>query len=388
MKRTQLALCFLLISAWLGVADPRGLAAQLVPLGPEVDLLADTFPYPPFLAVQPDGSYVVAWDEGTSSVLGIFYRYVAAGSKPAEEWPSTMDPYVYPKVGAVTATPNGFDVLSYNLGDDDEPPGFYRHHLNLRGVPDDKPIRLGGAGIEWVWHVRGNGFMAGWTLRGKHGIAARRLTSTGQQTGPELSLNSRPIDFPHPVVLAVADGGFLAVWHGFVPGPTSTAVLRARRFTPKGKPLGPDFDVTTIPGSDFQVAVAPGGGFAVAWTLGDKIYLRLFDAAGIALGPEIPAVMTSEDLFRVESMAFDKSGNLLLLWNVGYVDLRLQLIDSHGAPLGPPVRVRSKASDIFREPWGGHVAWAGNSWLVAWVAQAVPTRDFSGVFVRRFAIKK
>jgi len=34
----SLALCFVLGSAWLGVAGPRELAAQLVPLGPEVDL--------------------------------------------------------------------------------------------------------------------------------------------------------------------------------------------------------------------------------------------------------------------------------------------------------------------------------------------------------------
>jgi hypothetical protein len=305
MKRTRLALCFLLSLAWLGVAGPRGLAAQLVPRGPEVNLLADD-PDPPFLAVQPDGSYVVAWDE-FGPFLAIFYRYVAAGSTPVEEWPSRIEFEVPDSddgdltVDAVTATPKGFDVLWHTADfEDDKLLAFYRQHLNLQGVPDGKPIRLAGAGTEWVWHVRGNGFMAGWTLRGKQGIAARRLTSSGQRTGPELRLNSRPIDFPGSVVvLAVADGGFLAVWSGAAPGPPATAVLRARRFTSAGKPLGPDFDVNTIPlflnGSvDFKVAVAPGGGFAVAWRPGDTIYLRFFDSAGTALGSEIPAV-TSED---------------------------------------------------------------------------------------------
>jgi hypothetical protein len=41
----------------------RRLAAQLVPLSPEIDLLADVFPSKPVLAAQPDGAYVVAWDE-------------------------------------------------------------------------------------------------------------------------------------------------------------------------------------------------------------------------------------------------------------------------------------------------------------------------------------
>jgi hypothetical protein len=98
-----------------------------------------------------------------------------------------------------------------------------------------------------------------------------------------------------------------------------------------------------------------------------------------------------------QSIAFDKSGNLLLLWSQSqyiedqdeYIDdLLLQLFDPHGTPLGPPVSVKSKASDIFTLAWGGHVVGAGNSWLVAWTAIAETTRDFSTAFIRRFARKK
>ena len=398
MNRKQLALCFLLSLAGLG---PRGLAAQLVPLGPEVDLLANTFPDTPVLAAQPDGTYVVAWDEEENPVLGVMYRYVAAGSTPKEEeWPTSISGDVYPSVDAITATPKGFDVL-WHESLFNKPTTFYRYHLNLQGVADGRPLRVAGPGAEWVWRVRGNGYMAGWTLRGKHGIAARRLTSSGQRARPELRLNSRPIDAPYPFVLAVADGGFLAVWLGVVPGSKATLVLRARRFSPVGQPLGPDFDVNTIPLGvaepfyhPFLVAAAPGGGFAVAWMptgqhpFSNTIYLRFFDAAGTALGPEVPVV--TADLQNLESMAFDNSGNLLLLWGqyLADIDLRLQLFDPHGASLGPPIGVRSKASDIFEEPWGGSVAWAGDSWLVTWGAAAVPAGDFSTVFVRRFARKK
>jgi hypothetical protein len=398
MNRTRLALCLLLSAAWLGVAGPRGLAAQLVPLGPEIDLRADTFPKRPFLAVQPGGAYVVAWDEGYDSHAGVFYRYVAAGDTPEDAWPPTIEiEDHYPSVDAVTATPRGFDVL-WHEPVSGKPTAFYRHHLNLQGVPDAKPIRLGGTGAEWVWHVRGNGFMAGWTLPRKHVVAARRLASSGERVGPELRLNSRPIDRPKPVVLAVADGGFLAVWLGVVPGPTATAVLRARRFSPAGKPLGQDFDVNTVPlgvvgttpyvDPDFKVAAAPGGRFAIAWMRAGKIYLRFFTGAGTAVGPEIPAVTLKDpDFDGPESMAFDKTGNLLLLsrHSEDNVDLRLQLFDPRGAPLGAPVGVRSEASDIFDAPWGGNVAWAGNSWLVAWGAAGASSYDFSTILIRRFA---
>ena len=404
MNRKRLSLC-LLASLLLGAA---GLAGQVVPLGPEIDLLADTWPRKPLVAVQPDGSYLVAWDEGFDSHLGVYYRYVAAGGTPEDGWPPTiasLNEEGYPSVDAVTATPRGFDVLWREpVSTTGRAATFYRQHLNLNGVPEGKPVRLGGPGTEWVWHVRGNGFMAGWTLRGKRGIAARRLSSSGQPSGPELRLNSRPVDKPEPVVLGVADGGFLAVWLGVAPGPAKALVLRARRFSPAGKPLGPDFDVNTIPLGTaglyfplFTVAAAPGGGFAVAWTSTwpgqlDTISLRFFNAAGTALGPEIPAVTPTRLEGAVlpplpESMAFDNAGNLLLLWVDWPHDdvLRLQLFDPLGTPLGTPAGVRSEASDIFEVPWGGSVAWAGSSWVVTWGAAGMPAGDFSTVFVRRFA---
>jgi hypothetical protein len=244
--------------------------------------------------------------------------------------------------------------------------------------------------------VRGNGFVAGWTLPRKHGIAAQRLGSKGERVGPELRLNSRPIDHPRPVVMAVADGGFVAVWLGTLPG-SANAVLRARRFSPAGKPLGPDFDVNTVPlgavgtppyvDPGFKVATAPGGRFAVTWVQADKIYLRFFNPLGVALGPEVPAVaLTATDLEGPESAAFDNSGNLLLLWRHSseLIDLRLQLFNPRGVALGAPVGVRSAASDIFDAPWGGNVAWTGSSWLVAWGAAGASSYDFSTVFIRPF----
>ena len=393
MNRMRIALALLLGTAWLGAAGPRGLAAQPAPLGPEVELPGDVFPTKPLLAVQPGGDYVVAWDYESDPLDAVYYRYVAAGSEPENLGPTPIgSPERYPALDAVTATPKGFDLLWHVTDLDDKPTAFYRGHLNLQGEPDGEPVRVGGAGTDWVWQVRGNGFMAGWALPKVHGIAARRLTSSGQRTGPELRLNSRPVDAPSPAVLAVADGGFVAVWLGTVPGRKPTQALRARRFSPAGKPLGPDFDVTTIPPGvaapdldpHFEVAAAPGGGFAVAWLLDTTLYLRFFNAASKALGPAVP--VTAEDIDSLASMAFDQAGNLLLLW-VQFLDtqdLRLQLLDSHGAPLGPPEGVRSAASDDFPFPWQGSVAWAGDSWLVTWVA-AIPVQDASGVFVRRFA---
>ncbi len=387
-------LFLLLTSAWLGAAGHRALAAsaQLVPLGPEEEMYTDGFPNPPAVAVQPGGSYVVAWDDYTlANVLGfISYRYIPAGQGPGDDSADWLpSPTGVPAVDAVTAGRQGFDVLWHTVQQEEEPALFYRGHLNLRGMLEGKPVRLGGAGTEWVWQVRGNGYMAGWSLPSKHGIAARRLTASGLRTGPELRLNSRPIDGASVSVVGLADAGFVAVWLGITPGSTGTVVLRARRFSPAGKPLGPDFDVNTIPlgvlddssNSAFEVAAAPGGGFAVAWLIHQPTYLRWFNAAGTPLGPQVIA-FTSEDFDDAPwSMAFDDTGSLLLLWGGGTSGLQLRLFNPQGAPLGTPVAANT---DITEEPLGGSLVWTGDSWLVAW-ASGIPPYDQSSIFLRRFA---
>ena len=85
-------------------------------------------------------------------------------------------------------------------------------------------------------------------------------------------------------------------------------------------------------------------------------------------------------------MAFDDQGNLLLLWIrfLDESDLLIQLFDPRGAPLGAAREVRSAASGEFETPRQGSVAWAGDSWLVTWVAGA-PGQDDRAIFVRRFA---
>lgn len=82
-------------------------------------------------------------------------------------------------------------------------------------------------------------------------------------------------------------------------------------------------------------------------------------------------------------MAFDDTGNLLLLFRLDYYSLRLRLFDPQGTPQGPPADV---TSDDTTEPRGGSLAWTGDSWLVAWVAAIFPY-DQSAIYVRRFAKK-
>ncbi|MES1241686.1 MAG: hypothetical protein ABUT39_08700 [Acidobacteriota bacterium] len=385
-------------------------AAQPVPLGPEmrVDTVESRQPDVPFVAAQAGGGFEIAWSYKNAEAPLVVARHFDADGAPTDASPVALGGLgPYPSVRGVTATNGGFEVL-WQLGGSPRQP-HYRRHLDLRGTPaPGKPVQMGGTGwsTRWVWQVRGSGFMDGWPIVKNHmpvGLAVQRLDTSGGLTGPVLRLNSRLVyDDDRPILAGLAGGGFLAVWNGVISEPVNTyrSVVRARRFSPAGKPLGSDFDVhSKVPEEGDilhspRVATAPGGGFAVAWSFFDSgasastPYLRLFDAAGRPRGREIPGPATAD---RVEAMAFDAAGRLLVLWGEGLerpgeVDLEAQLFGPRAEALGPPERIATEASGRFQRPLRGNVAWAEGSWLVTWVAET--DEGYLGpkaVFVRRFA---
>lgn len=402
----RLSLGLLAASAWLLFFHPGWVAAQPVPLGPEtrVDTVENQEPGEPSLAVQPGGDFEIAWGYLDVDPPFVAARHFAADGTPTDSAQVPLGgPGPYPRVRSVTATQGGFEVL-WQLEVSSQRPS-YRRHLDRNGTPTGKPVRLG-KGAWWVWQVRGHGFLSGWPAQANGilytGLSIQRISPTGQRAGSVVRLNTRPVSSDErPLLTALADGGFLAVWTGVVRvGNDYSTVLRARRFSAAGKPVGPDFDVDSIPEAAQdslhypKVAASPAGGFAVAWRFFDAFsgtdtatpYVRLFDAAGKPRGPEIAGPVTQ----YVESLAFDDAGNLLVLWaddsTRGPADLEVQLFGPGGAPLGPQARVASEASGVHQRPFRGSVAWAGSSWLVTWVAESeVDYREPRAIFLRRFA---
>jgi hypothetical protein len=405
MNRNRFALCFLVASIWVFLGL-RGAMAQPTPLGPEtrVDTVQGKHPLEPMLAVQPDGEFEIAWGYSSPTAPFVAARHFAADGTPTQTTQVSLGgPSGFARVNAVTATPGGFEVLWQTANWPVEP--NLRRHLDLNGVPDPgKPVRLGKTAFStrWVWQVRGHGFFGGWPILKNHssiGLAIQRMTPAGVLTGTVQRLSTRPvIADERPVLTALPNGGFVAAWYGIVAQPDLSyrSVVRARLFSPAGKPIGSDLDVNSIdPGPNDivrpQVAADPRGGFAVIWLFSDgtaegfKPYLRFFDDAGRPRGPEIQG----PNRLVAESLAFDDAGNLLVLWaeNQGTVgsDLKVQLFDSDGASLGPPASVASEASkQQFNRPFRGNVAWGGSSWIVVWEAEA-DTPGPDAVFVRRFA---
>ena len=405
MTRPPFALFLLLGAAGLAAVNSREAAAQPAPLGPEVrvDTLAGSqFPGNPKLEVQRDGSFEIVWDSGGNQPASIFARHFGAGGQATDAAQRVLGGEgFWPEVDAITKAGKGYDVLWHIQGDAGTLPStFYTRHLDARGAPlGAKPLKVGKPYLPYMWFLAGDGLVAGSYSSNTLGIL--KVSPNGVPTLQARRINVRPLADPTPAVVPLASGGFV----GVIRGTTVAAMdgephvaLRARLFKGTFEPMGIDFEINTLPagpggaapvlGVDYVVAANPNGGFAVAWTLGNTLYTRFFDAAGHATGPEVPAVI-HDGTFAPLSAAIDKRGNLLLLWFEILGDpprgnLQVELFNSHGLPLGPPEDLVSSASGQFQEPFAGSVVSAGSSWLVTWAAQ-VDDLEPSAIFVRRFA---
>ena len=407
MTRTRFALFLLLGAAGLAAAAPRGAVAQPAPLGPEVrvDTLAgDQFPNNPKLAVQRDGTFEITWDYGGNPPASIFARHFNAAGLPTNTSQVLLGAQgFWPEVDAITKAGKDYDVL-WHIHDDTGtmPPAFYTRHLDARGAAlGSKPLKVGKPFLPYMWFLGGDGLIGGYYAASVKTLELRKVSPNGVPTLLERRINVQPLDAPTPSVTPLSSGGFVGVVRGTTVSPPDTTprpVLRARFFKGNFEPMGIDFDINTLPagpdgtapglGVDYVVAATLNGGFTVAWTLGNTLYLRSFDAAGHAAGPEVPAVI-HDGTFAPLSAAVDKRGNLLLLWfeilgDPPRGDLQIELFNAQGLPLGPPEDLSSAASGTFLEPFAGSVATSGSSWIVTWAAQ-VDDLEPSAIFVRRFA---
>lgn len=140
-------------------------------------------------------------------------------------------------------------------------------------------------------------------------------------------------------------GAFVMAWerHG------TDRDIYARRFAPGGEPLGPEFAVNVVTaGNQWEpdVAIHDDGSFAVAWytvITGGRVYIRRFDANGVATSGEMLAVPAQPKLVNFD-IAMHPNGEVLLVTQLVHTtssELTLRRIGRDGAEAAPPVRVNT-----------------------------------------------
>jgi hypothetical protein len=187
------------------------------------------------------------------------------------------------------------------------------------------------------------------------------------------------------VVTAIADGGFVFLWHSPYYG------SRGRRLDSQGVPQGFEFQIST--GGSPVTASAGDDGFVVAWVGGDHdgpslrdIFARRFDLAGNPLGAEFLVNSSTTGFQNRPVIAADADGDFVIVWHVWQPDgeypgtLFARRFDSSGTAQSLEFRVNTFTPDRQRN---ARVAMDDDGdFVVVWSSydQAPATR----VFGRRF----
>jgi hypothetical protein len=290
----------------------------------------------PAVAVDADGSFVVAWTEGVFN--GTFFdfskihgqRYNANGTPLGPNFlvsvtTGTTDEHdEAPSVAmsGVGSGPGDFVVTwqGYGVGGTD----IFARLFDSTGAPrgDKFLVNSFTAGRQLNPAVAANGFdfVIVWDGAGSDdtaGIFARRFSDNGVPLGDQFRVNPfTDTAKEHPAVGMDAAGNFVSVWHSF----GATPGVFARRFGLFG-PLGSEFQLDTTAASSnisrHAVGVGANGDFVVAWdgisvVNPQAVFARLYDASGAAQGTAFQVSGLSNSFFSAARM--DRQGNFVVSW--------------------------------------------------------------------------
>jgi len=166
--------------------------------------------------------------------------------------------------------------------------------------------------------------------------------------GPDFQVNSSTGLHLYPSVAGNAQGDFVMVWPAG--GPPLPVVVRGRRFSSSGAPLGSDFLVNTVTAQQIQrasVSEAGDGGFVAVWgslygspgnDLADfSVQARRFDSNGVPQGGQFQVNTYTTSTQEAPSVAVGAKGDFVVVW------------DSYGSTgtdtSGDSIQARRYASD-------------------------------------------
>jgi hypothetical protein len=266
-------------------------------LGPEL-LLSQDEPGPATgLGTDGDGDFVVAWGASGSGPGGGFpseiyaRRFAADGTPRGDQFVVNTDPageYTGNRA-QIAAQPDGdFVVVWDNYGawgqryDGDGVPLGGNFEIPAAPADDAYPAAAARPNGGWVM-VWERYLPSGLWLRGQ------RFRSDGERVGTDFVVAGPTAFWGSADVGSQPDGRFVVTWTG--PGTAGGAAVRARRFAANGTPLAPSF-VVHAASDPYEVlpdlAVEPDGSFDVVWQARSpddfEVFLRRFAADGTPLG--------------------------------------------------------------------------------------------------------
>jgi hypothetical protein len=405
-------------------------AAPIEPLEPrrllafEAPFLVNTFTtlgqVNPAIDMQPDGSFVVAWEsnsqEGPVSGYGIYaQRFSAAGVKIGTELQVSTHTTGNQRNPSVAVDDNGNFVIAWQgvaqpaPGDTDNygiyarrytvsgetvtPGAVFVVNTAFTGIQREPAVAMDADGDFVIVFRSPDG--------GNDGIFARRYDNTGAPIDAEpIAVNT--VTANNQINAAVAmdvDGDFVVTWQSYNQAGAATSFdVYARRHT-AGNWEGAE-QLVNLETADLQevpsIAMNPGGAYVIAWSsnLQDGsqrgIYARRFSNTGTALVDPFLVNVHTTNQQRHPTVGMAADGQFVVTWASNLQDGSLYGIyarryNAAGAALDAldaAVNTYTSGNQTFPT-----VAMdADGDFVVTWTSSADPSFDNSsyGVYARRF----
>ncbi|WP_348681074.1 beta strand repeat-containing protein [Alteromonas mediterranea] len=236
--------------------------------------------------------------------------------------------------------------------------------------------------------ANGNGFVVAWSDTGGvdgsgYGIVAQRFDEFGEPIGGEFVINETTSSTQNdPQIIQLSSGGFAAVWEGNGVGDSSGVF--GRLFNEDGTPLSAEFLINeSTSGSQFDPSITElaSGQLAVTYESSNQITIRLVNADGTTLAPEIiiDRPVTTE---REPDITALSNGNFVVSYTINNdgngSGVFAQLFDSSGNVIGDEIRVNEGITGNQSQSKVDALATGG--FIVSYYSSASP----DGIFTQEF----
>jgi hypothetical protein len=387
----------------------------------------------PAIAAAPSGGFVVVWRSAAAPYIGA-QRYDAQGVAVGTELAVTAAMPSVRYAPAVAVQDDGSFVIAAESSRVFGPPsdassGVFAQRYDADGsavggeihVNTYTSAREGGALVDVT---PDGGFIVVWTsatsstptVEGEDGdeggVFGQRFDSAGDPVGTEFAVNTYTTGDQGASAIAVAgDGRFLVAWLDVQGGINGDRTVMGRLFDATATPISAEFQINTgspRPGASRVPSAGSdaSGNFTVVWqepgdpnTLDTSIVGRRFDSDGVFLGSEFTIAAHLPDGYDhvAPRVSVAEDGHFVVVW----------IARGNGTNFDAPMRVLASAFDsggalesgdillsnfLYTAPSETTVAMTPvGSFMAAWAEALESTANFSsgrdgdrqGVFARR-----
>jgi len=360
-------------------------AAQVAPAGPEFQVNTWTTGWQAFpdVAALGPATFVVVWQSGDDfspqdgDGYGVFMqRLTGRGMRLGGELQVNVYTPDYQVLAAVAADVAGSFVVVWQSGGyrsggpDGDGYAVSGRGFDATGTPSggefqvnayttfhqSYPSVAAGAAGDFIVVWQSGSFIEG-PDGDSYGVFGRQIDGVGAPLGGEFQVNTYTYATQyHPEVAANALGEFVVAWSSLQDGDDYGNF--GQRFDAAAGRVGLEFQLNTFtPGEQFLPvpALRDSGDFTVVWGSnfldGDLpgVFARLYDASGVAAGPELQVNRYTTSYQWLARLAHDASGGFVVVWSSALQDgdgfgIIGRHFDSAGAALGAEFQINVYAT--------------------------------------------